>query len=325
MDGAAAGQSAAAKGGVTIVIQTRVRPEAADAYAVWQEEVSATAAGFPGFIKQTVMPPSPPVQVDWVILQQFASTATAVAWLNSEQRLKRVQDAAAMLVGRDDVNIIGDGATGVLPSAVSTVISTRIKPGQESAYRAWEQRIAAAQSKAPGFQGYRFEPPIPGVQDNWLSILRFDTEANLQAWLDSSERHKLLREATLFAEDSHARTVRTGFDQWFPLPAAGALPPAAWKQDMLVLLLLYPVVFLFNIFVHTPLLIHRAGLPFAVALFVGNVASVVLLAYLVPWTSNHFSWWLQPVGAHARRIDLAGTTLLVALYALMILAFWRLF
>lgn len=323
--GTAAGQSAAAKGGVTIVTQTRVRPESADAFAVWQEEISAIVAGFPGFIKQTVMPPSPPVQVDWVILQRFASTAAAVAWLNSEQRLKRVEDAAPMLVGRDDINIIGDDATGVLPSPVSAVISTRIKPGQERAYRAWEQRIAAAQSKAPGFQGYRFEPPIPGVQDHWLAILRFDTEANLQAWLDSPERHRLLREATPFAEDSHARTVRTGFDQWFAVPAVGAPPPAAWKQDMLVLLMLYPVVFLFSVFVQTPLLTRRAAMPFAVALFIGNVASVVLLNCLVPWTSNCFSWWLQPVGANVRRIDLVGTTLLVALYVLMVLAFWRLF
>ena len=86
-----------------------------------------------------------------------------------------------------------DGGAGVLPAPVSAVISTRVKPGQETAYRAWEQRIAAAQSKAPGFQGYRFEPPVPGVQEDWLAILRFDTEANLQAWLDSPERHKLLR------------------------------------------------------------------------------------------------------------------------------------
>ena len=139
------------------------------------------------------MPPSPPAQVDWVILQRFASTATAVAWLNSEQRLKRVQGAAPMLVGRDDVHIVNDGDAGVLPAPASAVISTRIKPGQEPAYRAWEQRIAAAQSKAPGFQGYRFEPPMPGVQDDWLAILRFDTEANLQAWLDSPERQKLLQ------------------------------------------------------------------------------------------------------------------------------------
>jgi antibiotic biosynthesis monooxygenase (ABM) superfamily enzyme len=94
---------------------------------------------------------------------------------------------------------------------------------------------------------------------------------------------------------------------------------------MLVLLMLYPVVFLFAVFVQTPLLTGRAGLPFAVALFIGNVASVLLLAYLVPWTSNRFSWWLHPVGANVRRVDLAGATLLVALYALMVLAFWRLF
>jgi antibiotic biosynthesis monooxygenase (ABM) superfamily enzyme len=119
--------------------------------------------------------------------------------------------------------------------------------------------------------------------------------------------------------------VRTGFDQWFPVSAAGATPPAAWKQNMLVLLMLYPVVFLFGAFIQTPLLTGRAALPFAVALFIGNVASVLLLNYLVPWTSNRFAWWLQPVGANVRRIDIAGTALVVALYAAMVLAFWRLF
>jgi uncharacterized protein len=325
MESARGGQSSAAKGGVTIVTQTRVRPESADAFARWQEETSAIVATFPGFIKQTVMPPSPPAQVDWVILQRFASTEAAVAWLNSEQRLKRVAAVAPMLVGGDDINIVHDGGSGVLPSPVSAVISTRIKPGQERAYRVWEQRIAATQSKAPGFQGYRFEPPVPGVQEHWLAILRFDTEANLQAWLDSPERHNLLREAAPFTEEFHARVVRTGFDQWFPVPTPGAPSPAVWKQNMLVLLIIYPVVFLFGHFVQTPLLTGRAALPFAVALFIGNVASVLLLNYLVPWTSNRFSWWLQPVGANVRRIDIAGTALVVALYTATVLVFWRLF
>ena len=101
--------------------------------------------------------------------------------------------------------------------------------------------------------------------------------------------------------------------------------PAAWKQNMLVLLLLYPVVFLFGAFVQVPLLGGRAGLPFAIALFIGNVASVLLLNYLVPWTSTRFTWWLRPASANAGRIELAGTALLVALYGLMVLAFWRLF
>ena len=165
---------------------------------------------------------------------------------------------------------------------------------------------------------------MPGVQEDWLAILRFDTEANLQAWLDSPERHKLLRDAEAFTEEFHARIARTGFDQWFPMPAPGTSPPAAWKQNMLVLLMLYPVVFLFGLTIQTPLLIGRAGLPFAVALFIGNVASVLLLNYLVPWVSNRFAWWLQPPPRHTRWIDVGGTALVVALYAVMVLVFWRL-
>jgi uncharacterized protein len=93
---------------------------------------------------------------------------------------------------------------------------------------------------------------------------------------------------------------------------------------MLVLLMLYPVVFLFGLTVQTPLLTHAAGLPFAIALFIGNVVSVLLLSRLVPWVSERFSWWLQPVGGSPARTNAAGAALVVALYALMLVGFWGL-
>jgi antibiotic biosynthesis monooxygenase (ABM) superfamily enzyme len=89
--------------------------------------------------------------------------------------------------------------------------------------------------------------------------------------------------------------------------------------------MLYPVVFLFGAFVQTPLLSGLAGLPFAIALFIGNVASVVILAYLVPWTSRGFGWWLRPADPRPRRTEVAGTLLIVALYAMLVLAFTLLF
>lgn len=320
----AGSSSARAKAGATIVTQTRVRPESAQAFAQWQDGTSAIVGKFPGFVDQKVIPPTPPAQDDWVIVQRFTSTEAALAWLHSDQRLTRVKHIAPMLVGRDDVHIVNDDEAGVLPSPVSAVISTRIKPGQEDAYRTWERRIAAAQSKAPGFQGYRFEPPVPGVQDDWLAIVRFDSEANLQAWLNSPERHKLIGEAEAFTEEFHARITRTGFDQWFPAAVGGAPPVAAWKQNMLVLLLLYPIVFLFGAFIQNPFLIDRAHLPFAIALFIGNVVSILLLNYLVPWSSNRFEWWLRPTGRDPWRTEIGGTLMLITLYALMTFAFWRL-
>jgi uncharacterized protein len=313
-------------GTVTIVTQTRVRSESDDAFAQWQDATGKVVADFSGFVEQKVIPPSPPGQVDWVILQRFSSAVAAVAWLNSAERLKRVEQIAPMLVGNDDVHLVDDGGSGALPAPVSVVISTRLKSGEEAAYRQWEQRIAAIQSKAAGFQGYRFEPPVPGVQDDWLAILRFDTEANLQAWLDSPERQKLLEEASAFHEEFHARIARTGFDQWFPVAAGDAPAPAraVWKQNMLVLLMLYPVVFLFGTFVQAPLLQGWAGLSFPPALLIGNVAGVLLLNYLVPGTSRRFSWWVHPTGQNPRATEIAGTVLIVALYGLMLVAFLQL-
>jgi antibiotic biosynthesis monooxygenase (ABM) superfamily enzyme len=77
--------------------------------------------------------------------------------------------------------------------------------------------------------------------------------------------------------------------------------------------------------VQTPLLSSRAALPFAIALFIGNIASVLLLTYLVPWTSDRFAWWLRPAAARRRWIDVAGAAAVLVLYGLMVLAFWRLF
>jgi uncharacterized protein len=223
---------------VTVVTQTRVEPSTAEGFAHWQQKISEAVAAQPGFMKETVMPPSPPAQVDWVILQRFASTETAVAWLRSDERQRLVAEAQPMLVGQDDVHLVHDSSTGVMPAPASAVISTRIKPGQENAYRQWERKIGAVQARSPGFQGYRFEPPVPGVQNDWLTILKFDSEANLQTWLNSTERKNLLEQAAAFTDEYHVRIVRTGFDQWFEVGVAGASSPPAWKQNMIVLLIL---------------------------------------------------------------------------------------
>jgi antibiotic biosynthesis monooxygenase (ABM) superfamily enzyme len=309
---------------VTIVTQTRVQAGKESEFARWQDEIGRRVAGFPGFIKQTVMPPNPPSQVDWVIQQQFASADAAVAWLHSEERTGLVQQIQPMLAGADDIHIVADQEAGVRPAPISAVVSTRIKPGQEAAYRQWEQKIAAAQSKAPGFQGYRFEPPIPGVQDDWLAILRFDSEAHLQAWLDSPVRQKLLKESESFTQEVHFRIARTGFDQWFPTGGAGGSGPAAWKMNMVVLLLIYPIVFLFGLFVQTPILMGRMQVPFWLALFIGNVVSVLILDRLVPWTSKHLGWWLQPKSSNPKAINMAGAALMVLLYLVSLLIFARL-
>ena len=68
--------------------------------------------------------------------------------------------------------------------------------------------------------------------------MKFDSEANLQTWLNSTERNNLLEQAAAFTDEYHIRIVRMGFDQWFEVGVAGASSPPAWKQNMIVLLIL---------------------------------------------------------------------------------------
>jgi hypothetical protein len=314
-------------GETMIVTQTRVLIGKEDEFTLWQRRINEACAAFPGFLEQTVVPPNPPAHTDWVIFQWFASAKAAVAWLNSNRHFELLETALPMLVGQHDIHIINDARAGALPAPASIVISTRIKSGAEAAYRSWQHKIAAVHSAAKGFQGYRFEPPLPGVQDNWLVMLRFDSEANLQAWMNSPDRLRLLKEAEPLIEEFHSRTVRTGFEQWFKIEDGRSLPPT-WKMNMLVLLMLYPVVFLMDVLVQKPLLSDR-GVPFWLALFASNAGCVVLLNWLVPWASRRFGWWLAPRIPGALRINVMGTGLVMGLYGVCLLAFalysnWRL-
>jgi hypothetical protein len=221
------------------------------------------------------------------------------------------------------VHVVRDEEQGKKPAPVAAVISTRVKPAREAEYLAWERKIAAAQSKAPGLLGYRFEPPVPGVQEDFVAVLRFDSEANLNAWLQSPERHKLIEEAAPLTEEFHARLARTGFEQWFR-DDSGQAPAAVWKMDMVVLLLLYPIVFLFGVFVHTPLFMGTLKLPFPVALFLGNVVSVVMTGFLVPVVAERLGWWLRPT-KNVARTNLLGAGLIGAIYTACVLVFWKCF
>ena len=308
--------------GATVVTQTRVVPDKVEAFARWQNDISHVVAAQPGFVRQSVMPPSPPGQVDWVILQHFDSTQSALAWLRSEERQRLLAEAQPMLVGQNDVHLVSDSKSGVLPAPASAVISTRIKPGQEPLYLKWEQRIAAAQAKSPGFQGYRFDPPVAGVQDDWLTILRFDSEANLQTWLDSTERKKLLEEADAFTEEYHTRIVRTGFDQWFQVGKTGASTPPSWKQNMIVLMMLYPAVFLITAWLEHPFLVGKLEMKHWSALFIENGISVLLLSVVVPWAGRRFDWWLRPTDPNPKR-DIVGVALILVFYLFSLVAFWQ--
>ncbi|MEV7694404.1 hypothetical protein AB0N73_13865 [Microbacterium sp. NPDC089189] len=203
-------------------------------------------------------------------------------------------------------------------AAASAVITTRVAPSRERDFLSWQQRVSDVESGWPGFVQHRLERPVPGVQEDWVVAVTFDTTARLEAWLTSAQRRALLDAGAEFTRGQHVTRTAAGFGFWAPGPREADTDPV-FKSNLLVLLMLYPLVYLWGYFVSEPL-IDSHGVPFWLSLFIGNVVSTQLLGwFLAPWIFRRFRWWLRRPATWQR--NLAGYGTLVVLYALSLGAF----
>jgi antibiotic biosynthesis monooxygenase (ABM) superfamily enzyme len=73
--------------------------------------------------------------------------------------------------------------------AATVIIGERVRPGCEQEYIAWQHELNDAASRYPGFIAAEVTPPT-AVQPDWAVIYRFDSVANVQAWMNSATRQK---------------------------------------------------------------------------------------------------------------------------------------
>lgn len=298
----------------TVVTNTCVMPGREAEFAAWQSQMSSLVEGFPGFLSAEVIPPFPPTQVDWVIVQRFQTPELLQQWLSSSQRASMLDRIKPVLVGDDAVNVfVGAEAEG--PSTETTaVIMTKVATGSEDDFLTWYKGVEVAQSKYPGYLGSELQPPVPGFQDHWVTMLRFDSPDHLNAWLGSKERQAIMHQADEFVEQSVIRRTRSGFSNWFAFGSARQGMPPAWKNNWIVLLGLYPIVMLEILFLNP----YMAWLPLALGNFVGNIISVGILGWPVIWLlSKWFAWWLAPGQRASRSRDWLGAILILLVIVVM--------
>ena len=299
-------------GPVSLVIQTRVTDEGMAAYVKWQAKIGKSLEIRSGFLGQQVIAPSPPQQVDWIVIQRFKSLSEAQNWMQSDELHALLAEVKDSFVGQGDIFLRTESEDGKAP--VTALISCHVATEDEAGFQAWETRAFKVESQAKGFVGHRLERPVPGIQENWVIALSFDSDQNLEAWLNSSERAALLEQGRAYQNDLKIRKAAYGFDFWSR--PTGSPPPAPMfvlKTNLLVLLVLYPTVFLWGYLVSNPF-IDSKGAPFWLSLFIGNLFSTQLLGwYVVPWAFKMFGAWLDP--KPSQKTNMTGWVVLLALYA----------
>jgi len=298
----------------TAVTTVRVRQGEEGAFAGWLTRLNETVATLPGYISAVVIPPVPPLQSDWVMVQRFQTLEQLGAWLDSDARRSLLAKSASLLVDEGTTNVIeGTSAEPSPQDMVNEIITVSVKPGMEEAYRAWVDRIRQMEARFPGYQGLQLQPPIPGLQENWVSMLRFDTAEHLNAWLESDARRDALQEVEQFI-DKREQQVATSFSGWFTFGDAPGQVPPNWKQAMVVLLTLFPVVMLELLYLD-PLL---QSLDLAGRSYLHRQPAQRRGAGVVAGTpvNRAFDWWLHPMPNGPRWVTAAGAALIIGLYAL---------
>ncbi len=305
-----------------LIATARVHPGQNQAFTAWKAHHDTIIGKFTGFISSDIIPPTHDGSNEWTIILNFKSKDDLKVWQISPERAAIIAEGMPLFEGGTLGEIVQVGDGGVQPeSNVTEIIFSKVKAGMEDTYREWTTRIQAAQAKYPGYRGMYLQPPQEkgGL---WTTILRFDSEAHLEAWMNATERKQLLQESKNFIEHEALSRLATSFPGWVPLdPMTGKGPPN-WKTAMLVLLGLFPVVMLELRFLNPVL--AGLGLNSSFATFIGNAGSVAATSFFtMPLAVRGFGWWLFPK-VRSAALNIRGVLILALCFAVEIALLWRL-
>lgn len=290
-----------------------IEPEAKNAFAEWQSKLHAEIVAFDGFVSLEIES----AKGEWRLVQRFKNMEALNTWRESKKHQELLEELNFMKNERaikEDVS-----STALQSGGVTEVFVTNVSKDMTAAYHAWVGKMHEAETKFPGFQRVYVQAPGQQTNGNWITFLQFDSTENLEHWLGSQERKEILREAQSMIKSIESHRVISPFAGWFSnLPEA----PPAWKQAMITLLVLFPIVMVELKFL-SPL---TNQLNLSLGMFIGNVISVSLVSWpLMPAAIYFLKWWLVPDSDKRVRATITGTLVMIGLYLVEVAFFWRMF
>jgi antibiotic biosynthesis monooxygenase (ABM) superfamily enzyme len=304
----------------TLLLCARVRPGSEADFAQWQVRWQTSVLASGGALSVEFWPPAPPDQLESVVLARFASLDALQKWRRGHRNNQLVDEVATLVDGGLVMQLVGQVAVEYsVRHGVTMVMVTEIKPGKETAYRAWADRIQKLQATFPGYVGSFVQPP-QYKETGWTTVLRFDSAAHLEGWLKSDARAAMVKESQDLVGGFHAQRVDTSFPGWVANNPATGKPPNLWKTACLVLLTLFPVVMLELRFLNP----HLESLNPALRTFIGNAMSVALTTWpLMPLAIWGFHAWLFPDN-RPRWVVMTMPIVLLLCYLVEIALLWHL-
>lgn len=296
-----------------VTLRVKIEPSLKKAFIDWQSKFNAMLVTVPGFVSLEFVSPAEP-DMHWGVVERFLDPDSAEKWISSDERKVLIQQLNALGKVHE-----APEEESKMQGHISEMFITEVKDGYESSFKDWCAKIHQAEAHFPGFRGVYIQSPHKGTRGHWVTMLQFDTVENLDRWLMSSERQTLLEESAGMISSIERNRIVSPYSGWFASIAKTGELPSVWKQTMIVLLVLFPIVAL-ELKYLSPLL---SGLNLSLSTFIGNALSVSLISFpMMPLAIKALGWWLVPGDVNRARNTVLGTVLVLFIYAIEIAIFW---
>ncbi|MDW3191370.1 MAG: antibiotic biosynthesis monooxygenase [Cytophagales bacterium] len=173
---------------------------------------------------------------------------------------------------------------------ITVVVSHFVKKGIEQAFEAALKEVI---EKAKSFQGYEGiqTMQVNGKGENeYILLVRFDSESSYQVWKHSATRKAWSVELKSFITRESEVCYQEGLEFWFSIPQVTTTePPKKWKMAILTWMVIYPLVLTLS---------SLAGFfldffPLFLRMLLVSMVMVTLMTYLVmPKITVLFAPWI---------------------------------
>lgn len=196
-------------------------------------------------------------------------------------------------LGGRQITDMGTTTTGSMDQGATVVITHRVREGKHADYETWLGEIAPLCRASPGHLDWHIIRPIAGLTETYTIVIRFDTAAHLQQWMESPARARLIEKVRPLFVTGDDFFVSSGLDFWFTPGGAKATVPVRWKQYLVTWSAIYPLVLGVTLLVRP--LLRNLGAPdsplLATLVVTGTV--VFLMVYVVmPRYTKLIKRWL---------------------------------
>ena len=176
---------------------------------------------------------------------------------------------------------------------ITMMFSDRVKPEKIDAYEAWLRDIHNDAKTFSGFLDVNFIKPNDPASPEYITIVKFDSQENISGWMNSDIHARWLTKLPdLINQDTDVQKA-SGLELWFSRPKCliSADAPPFWKQVVLSIAIVYPLIVLLNLALK-PVTGH---LPWLLSLFISVVILSCVLTYpIMPFATKLLRNWLYP-------------------------------